>query len=114
MSFAGMPRWSLRPEQAEVSRLAWAFALSLACHLLVYGTYHTGNRYQLWQRLHWPAWLQAPKILTDLIKARATSPPPPRELPLMFVNVSAAQASAEPPKNAKYYSDKNSIAANPE
>ncbi len=31
----------------------------------------------------------------------------------MFVNVSPAQATAEPPKEAKYYSDKNSRAANP-
>jgi outer membrane biosynthesis protein TonB len=33
---------------------------------------------------------------------------------LMFVNVSPAQAVAEPPKDAKFYSDKNSRAANPE
>jgi len=32
----------------------------------------------------------------------------------MFVNVSPAQATAEPPKDAKFYSDKNSRAANPE
>jgi outer membrane biosynthesis protein TonB len=31
----------------------------------------------------------------------------------MFVNVSPAQATPEPPKDAKYYSDKNSRAANP-
>jgi outer membrane biosynthesis protein TonB len=33
---------------------------------------------------------------------------------LIFVNVNPAQATAEAPKNAKYYSDKNSRAANPE
>ena len=32
----------------------------------------------------------------------------------MFVNVSPAQATAEPPKDAKFYSDKNSRAANPD
>ena len=115
MSIAGMPRWSLRLEQAEVSRLAWAFALSLAFHLLVFGGYHTGNKYHLWQHLHWPAWLQPPEILTQLIKKRAPPPPAPRpDIPLIFVNVSPAQATAEPPKNAKYYSDKNSRAANPD
>jgi len=33
------------PEQAEFSRLAWAFAISLALHLLIYGGYHTGQKY---------------------------------------------------------------------
>ena len=110
-----MPRWSLRPEQAEVSRLAWAFALSLAFHLVVFGGYHTGQKYHLWQHLHWPAWLQPPKVLTKLFKKKESPPQPlPQDTPLMFVNVSPAQASAEPPKDAKYYSDKNARAANPE
>jgi hypothetical protein len=115
MSIAGMPRWSLRREQAEVSRLAWAFAISLALHLLVFGTYQTGKKYNLWQNLHWPAWLQPPKLLTELIKKKAPPPPPPQQdIPLIFVNVSPAQATAEPPKDAKFYSDKNARAANPE
>ena len=56
------PDGRLRLEQAEFSRLAWAFALSLAFHLLVFGGYQTGKKYHLWQHLHWPAWLQPPKI----------------------------------------------------
>ena len=115
MSLAGMPRWSLRPEQAEVSRLAWAFALSLAFHLLVFGGYHLGQRHHLWQNLHWPAWVHLPKTLANLIKKQASAPlPRPQDTPLLFVNVSPAQAVAEPPRSAKYYSDKNSRAANPE
>ena len=115
MSIARMSRWSLRLEQAEVSRLAWAFALSLALHLLVFGSYQTGKKYHLWQNLHWPAWLQPPKMLTDLIKKKTPPPPPPQpDIPLIFVNVSPAQATAEAPKDAKYYSDKNSRAANPD
>ena len=116
MSIAGTPRWSLRLERAEVSRLTWAFALSLAFHLLVFGGYQAGKKYNLWQNLHWPAWLQPPKILTELLKKKE-EPHPPRplqDIPLMFVNVSPAQATAEPPKDAKFYSDKNSRAANPE
>ena len=74
MSIAGMPRWSLRLEQAEFSRLAWAFAISLAFHLLVFGTYHTGKKYHLWQNLHWPAWLQPPKFLTELIVQEESQP----------------------------------------
>jgi hypothetical protein len=115
MSIAGTPRWSLRLERAETSRLAWAFALSLAFHLLVFGTYETGKKYNVWQMLHLPAWLHAPRILQEAFKKKESQPPPrPQDTPLMFVNVSPAQAAAEPPKAAKYYSDKNAIAANPE
>lgn len=110
-----MPRWSVRQEQAEVSRLAWAFVFSLALHLAVFGGYRTGQKLHLWQNLHWPAWLQPPRALTELIRKKE-KPPPARtqEPPLMFVNVSPAQATAEPPKTARYYSDKNAHAANPD
>ena len=105
----------MRLERAEVSRLAWAFALSLAFHLLVFGAYQTGKKHNLWQNLHLPAWLHAPKILQEAFQKKESPPPPqPQEIPLMFVNVNSAQATAEPPKTAKYYSDKNSLAANPE
>src|ERR1039458_3378725 len=115
MSIAGTPRWSLRLERAEVSRLTWAFAISLALHLLVFGTYQTGKKYNLWQSLHWPAWRLPPKIFPELLHKKE-EPHPPRllqDIPLVFVNVSPAQATAEPPKDAKFYSDKNSLAANP-
>jgi len=98
-----------------MSRLAWAFALSLAFHVLVYGGYYTGNKFHVWERLHWPAWLQPPKVIAELLKKKENPAPLARpDIPLMFVNVSPAQASAEAPKDAKYYSDKNSRAANPE
>ncbi len=115
MSRARTSRGSLRLEQAEFSRLAWAFALSLAFHLLVFGGYREGKQLHLWDHLHWPAWLQPPRFITQLVKPKLTPPPPqPQEVPLIFVNVNPAQATAEPPKNAKYYSDKNAKAANPE
>src|ERR1035441_3510517 len=115
MSIAGTPRWSLRLERAEVSRLTWAFAISLALNLLGFGTYQTAKEYNLGQTLHWLAWLLPPKVFTELLHKKE-EPHPPRllqDIPLVFVNVSPAQASAEPPKNAKFYSDKNSLAANP-
>jgi hypothetical protein len=115
MAIARTPRWSLRLEQAEFSRLTWAFILSLALHALIFATYHTGQKYHLWQRLHWPTWLRPPQILAQLVTPKPKPPPLVlREPPLIFVNVSPAQAVAEPPKDAKYYSDKNSVAANPQ
>ncbi len=49
-----------------------------------------------------------------IVKSQQLSQPPiNREPPLIFVDVSQAQAVVEPPKEAQYYSDKNSLAANP-
>jgi outer membrane biosynthesis protein TonB len=114
VSAVGIPSGSLRQEQAESTRLAWAFIISLTLHLLIFGGYHTGRHFHWWQDLHWPAWLRPVKILAEALKKK----PPPlvreQEPPLMFVDVSEAQATAEPPKDAKFYSNKNSQAANPE
>ena len=57
-----------------------------------------------------------PKILQEAFKKKKAPRRPRRQqdIPLIFVNVNPAQATAEAPKNAKYYSDKNSRAANPE
>ena len=106
---------SLRLESLDTSRLAWAFGLSVAVHLFVWGTYSIGQHYHLWERLHLPAWLQ--KITQSLGKTAKKENPPlfhETEPPLMFVNVNPAVATAEPPKNAKYYSSQNSKAANPD
>ena len=114
MSVAGMPKWSLRLEQAESSRLAWAFALSVALHLLVFGAYESNRKFGWSQYVHWPAWLQPVHRLVDLLKTRKTIPPPSREAPLLFVDVNPALATAEPPPDSRFYSDKNSRAANPD
>lgn len=114
MAVGRMALSSLRLERAEASRLAWAFGLSLAVHLLVFGTYQTGKKLSWWQNWHWPAWLQSPRMLTEIVKKKESPRSPSRqEPPLMFVDVSPAQASTEPPPDAKFYSDKNSLAANP-
>ena len=101
---------SLRLDQFEYTRLAWALALSLALHLFGFGTYEIGKKYHLWQSLHLPSWLQ--KV------TRLTTPRPPKnepdQVPLMYVDVSPQQATTEAPKDAKYYSAHNSQANNPE
>ncbi|PWU12611.1 MAG: hypothetical protein C5B50_21175 [Verrucomicrobia bacterium] len=102
----------MRIERAESSRLAWALAISVAFHLLLGGGYYFGKK--IADQLPWLRELikmvqamTAPKVVV------AQPPPQQQEPPLMFVEVSPAQETAEAPKNAKYYSDRNSLAANP-
>ena len=115
MSVRSVSDASLRLDHLESTRLAWAFALSVAFHLLVWGSYSVEKRWHVWERVHWPAWVQAiVKPLTKVVKTEEVTQPVDREPPLMFVDVSPQQATAEPPRNAVYYSDKNSQAANPE
>jgi len=93
---------SLRLNRFEGERLTLALALSLAAHLLAWGGYEIGREFNFWQRLDY--FHHAAKMI----------PPPPQvaEEPLTFVTVD--QPSTEAPQNAKYYSDKNSRAANPD
>lgn len=102
----------MRLDRRESSRLAWALAISLMIHLFCFGTYELGKQTGLWKIL--PAWLQKVKILAALVQPRPSPPPQVQEAPLMFVDVNPATATAEAPKNAKYYSNKNSRAANPD
>ena len=98
---------SLRLNRFETKRLLWALVLSLLFHFLVWGGYELGKKTGLWQRLHWPRILHL---------AQKKSPPPvlqPVE-PTMFLDVDPDQATAEAPKDAKYYSNKSSRAANPD
>lgn len=117
MSVVGMSPSGWRLERAESSRLVWALVISVAFHLLVWGTYYTGEKLEWWQNWRWPAWMQSVKLITEML--RKPEPPPQQQLlstepPLLFVDVSQAQATTEPPKDAKFYSDKNSQAANPQ
>jgi len=97
---------SLRFGRRETVRLVAALVLSLCAHLIVWGGYHLGHKLNLWQNLHTPAWL-AP--LTK--KVIPNKPPPQNEEPTTFVDVSHADADA--PVKPKYYSYRNSRAANP-
>lgn len=102
---------SLRPGRPELRRLGWALAISLAIHLFCYGGYEVGKEFHLAQKLGLSPWLKKIQKL-----AQVAAPPPqakPGEPPLVFVDVSPEQAAPEAPKNAKYYSSRNSVAANP-
>ena len=112
-----MAEISWRTEEAEHKLLAWAFTISLALHLAVYGSYEAGKKFGWWDNVHLPAWMHSAKMLADLLKKKDAVKPEPKpqpEVALVFVDVSPAQATPEAPKESKYYSDKNSQAANPE
>ncbi|HUC83628.1 MAG TPA: hypothetical protein VL970_00440 [Candidatus Acidoferrales bacterium] len=98
---------SLRFSRAEMARLVVALLLSVLLHLSIWGGYHMGDKAGWWQRWRLPTWLQ--------IRAKE-SPVHPRtaqnEEPMIFVDVSHADADA--PRATKYYSDRNSRAANPD
>jgi hypothetical protein len=104
MTGVGTQLGSLRFSRLESRRLAWVFALSLLAHLLGWGGYEAGKEFNLWQKLRLP-----PLMLFTKIKPAS---PPPQSPELTFVDVT--QPTAEAPKNAKYYSNQNSRAANPE
>lgn len=97
--------------------LILAFVVSLSFHGLTGATYYVGKKFGWWQRLQQVAFFRSSKMLTDLLrKAEPPKPPEPRlpDLPLVFVEVNPAQATVEPPKDAKFYSSQNSQAANPD
>jgi outer membrane biosynthesis protein TonB len=113
MSNAGTPATTVRLERAELSRLAWAFAISIAAHLFFYGAYEGGKRAVAWMEIHHPDWLKSLRALPELArKPQEIQPPKESQPPLMFVDVNPAAAIAEPPPDAKFESDKNSRAAN--
>src|SRR6185503_15740294 len=97
----------LRFASHPVSR---ALALSLALHLVLFGTLELGR----YLKIEWPEWL---KSVLDFSRPAsqerrvATDQEPPT---LTFVEVNPAQATLEPPKDTKNYSAFNSLAANPD
>ena len=104
---------SLRHGRSETRRLEWAIVLSLILHLTCWGGYELGKRMGWWD--HWPVmgWLQKVMHLTPPKPPKPVPPPVVEQVPqLQFLEV--AQPDAEPPKNAKYYSNNNSHAANPD
>jgi hypothetical protein len=95
---------SLRLKRFETERLLWALLFSLVAHLLIWGGYELNKKYHL---LHWPEKLR--------LAQRKVPPPPVQESePTIFLDVDPDQVSKEAPKDAKYYSAKNSRAANPD
>jgi hypothetical protein len=97
---------SLRFSRRESARVTVALLLSLLAHLLFWGTYYTGEKQGLWKKLHAPAWLRFIKKSELQAQFRHDSQP------TIFVDVSRADADA--PTQTRFYSNKNSRAANPD
>lgn len=95
---------SLRLSRLERSRLLLALLFSLLVHLGAWGGYEAEKKFGWWSKLSRPVLHLFPKA-----PARPVVPQMP---PVVFLDV--AEPSAEAPKQAKYYSDKNSRAANPD
>lgn len=98
---------SLRLSRSEMERLVVALALSLFLHLAMWGGYEMGKKFGWWQELHALAWLN--KVMN---KAAPPQQAQQQNEPTIFVDVT--QPDAQPPKNALYYSDRNSHASNPD
>ena len=107
MARANKDTSSLRFSRRESERLIAALLLSLVAHLGVWAGYEAGKKTGLWEKVHPPKWLQpaAKKFPLQAQIAQASEP-------TIFVDVSHADADA--PKQAKFYSNKNSRAANPD
>jgi len=109
MTVAGTQQISLRGSGPENRRLALILALSLAAHLLTWGGYEAGKDLGWWRVWHWPAWLQRLTEKINAVPVREVHEEPPLE----FVTVE--QPSTEPPlEDTKYFSTRNSRAANPD
>ena len=98
---------SVRFSRRESGRLVAALLLSLLAHLSAWSGYETGKKAGWWEKIHPPAWLQ-PAAKKFAMQAQIGH----NREPDIFVDVSHADADA--PQQAKYYSDKNSRAANPD
>ena len=106
---------NLRFARTDLDLLGRALVISLAIHLLAFGGYKAEQKFGWLQQIHLPAWLKkAQQALVVIPPARTNPRQAEQEPPLMFVEVNPAQAVAEAPKHAKYYSDKSSKAANAE
>lgn len=97
---------SLRFSRRESARVMVALLLSLLIHAAIWGGYQISKKMGWTQKLHPPAWLQL-----QAKKHPPQKPTPNNNEPTIFVDVS--QADADAPVNPKYYSYRNSHAANP-
>lgn len=116
MAVAEAQRESLGSGEVGSSWLVLALLLSLLFHSTVLGTYELGKKLHWWENFHWPSWIESIRQLAHVVppaNPKTAQSQQAHELPLVFLDVSPEQETAQAPKNAKFYSDRNSQAANP-
>jgi hypothetical protein len=91
----------------------------LAVHFLVFGGLELTTRLGLWREVNWFERMKAALLGQPVPPPEPLRPAQPpqaleRELPLIFVDVEATQATEDAPKESAYYSALNSKAANPD
>ncbi len=105
----------------EKNPLVVALLLSLVIHLALLGGWRLGQRMGWWN--HHAAWLvrltqklaaARPRFHFPLQPKPQRPPPQNQEIPLTFLEVDPATAVDQAPEKAKFYSDKNALASNPE
>ena len=101
---------SLRISRPETERLMVALLISLLLHLGVWGTYQGGKKLGWWKQLPKWSWFQ-PAKKKDAFPLQPALPTKTAE-PETFIDV--VIDDPVPPAEAKYYSSKNSRAANPD
>lgn len=101
MAGNGIKTGSLRPDRQQGERIMLALAISLFIHMLLFTAYELSREYPMLHRMMWLTPKKAPTVVVQK-----------EEDPLEFVTVRTA--STEAPKTAKYISNKNSVAANPD
>ncbi len=97
-----------------------AFCLSLFLHSSFYGFWKWGDYLGWWK--HQATWLlditkhKKPAVskLPKFLQPKQIQVPVRQEIPLTFLEVDPSTAVKEPPKDAKYYAVKNTVASNPD
>jgi hypothetical protein len=96
--------------------LVVSFGLSLMIHSAMFGAWQVGKVFGWWE--HQATWLLTwkanKKPLLDWVQKQIHAQEERKVIPMTFVEVDPTLATAEPPKETKYYGALNSVAANPD
>jgi len=93
--------------------LLLAALVSVMIHLALFGGWRIGKVLGIWD--HQATWLLNWKAMNKAVAVplAPAEPDPSQVIPLSFVEVDPSTATQEVPKDAKYYGEQNTLAANP-
>lgn len=111
--------WAMVPPQSDHRRtmlatasVAKAFYFSILLHAIGILSLELGYQTGLWKSTF--LFSRPPSAIEELAHLQAQPQPQEQEIPLVFIEVDPAQATPEPPKDARFYSSLSSRAANPD